>query len=215
MAVSSPGVHSKGRLLGRAYSGWAIPGIRPQDNPDASLYPAIAKHIEEKVEETGKKVLIKGYSGGTINSYAFMMSQTVEWRQKHIRAYIAWAPVFGGTISSINSVLYGWQVGGGDAGRCLGRSVAIKLPSVLWMWPHPGTSFGEWNNTEVLVETPIRNYTAYELDRLLEDSGLTETKALYDIEKNDYLGRFEPPMVDTYVYYGFGECRRKKNALFI
>jgi len=181
-------------------------GIRPQDdNPDAALYPEIAKHIEDVVEKAdGKKVVIKGCSGGTINSYAFIMSQTLEWRKKHILAWVPMSPVFGGTITSLESVLSGWQVGGGDAGRCLGRSVAIHLPSVLWMWPHPGTVEGEWNKTEVLIMTPSKNYTAYDLDRMLTDLGLPKSQALYDLEKNDLLGKFEPPMVDTYAFYGFG-----------
>ena len=86
-------------------------GIRPQDdNPDAALYPAMAAHIEKKVAETGKKVLIKGCSGGSINSYAFIMSRSFAWRQKHIKAWVVCGPVLGGTITSISSVLMGWQV---------------------------------------------------------------------------------------------------------
>lgn len=48
---------------------WWLSGIRPQDNPEASLYPLIADHIEKKVADTGKKVVVKGSSGGTINGY--------------------------------------------------------------------------------------------------------------------------------------------------
>mmetsp|Transcript_19881 Transcript_19881/g.59417 ORF Transcript_19881/g.59417 Transcript_19881/m.59417 type:complete len:481 (+) Transcript_19881:68-1510(+) len=182
-------------------------GIRPQDdNPDAALYPTIAKHIEEKVADKGLKVVIKGCSGGTINSYAFLMSQTQAWRDKHIKAWIPMSPVFGGTITSLQSVLTGWQVGGGDVGRCLGRSVAIHLPSVLWMWPHPGENDadGLWNRTETLVQTPSKNYTAYDLGEMLTDMGLTRTKALWELEKHDWLDAFPPPFVDTYSYYGYG-----------
>lgn len=68
------------------------------------------KHIEAKVEATGKKVVIKGCSGGTINSYAFIMKQSLAWRQKHIKAWIPMSPVFAGTISSLSSVVEGWQV---------------------------------------------------------------------------------------------------------
>ena len=168
------------------------------------MYPQIAKHVEEIVEKTGKKVLVQGYSGGTINSYAFLMSQTVAWRQKYVRAYIAWAPVFGGTIESVDSVTHGWQVGGGDVGRCLGRGIAIYLPSVLWMFPHPGEGYGEWNKTEVIIQTPKRNYTAYDWGQMFTDCGLEKTKTLYDLEKHDLLDKFLPPMVDTYVYYGYG-----------
>ena len=89
------------------------------------------------------------------------------------------------------------QVGGGDAGRCMGRKVAIRTPSVLWMWPHPGTKYGEWNSTEVLVQTPKKNYTAYHLGDLLDDMGLTQTKALWELERHDHLDTFAPPLIDT------------------
>jgi hypothetical protein len=89
------------------------------------------------------------------------------------------------------------QVGTGDAARCLGRKVAIHLPSVLWMWPHPGDKYGEWNRTEILVQTPKKNYTAYDLEEMLTDMGLALTKDLWNLEKNDLLGTFEPPMIDT------------------
>eukprot|EP00038_Savillea_parva_P017547 m.20739 g.20739 ORF g.20739 m.20739 type:complete len:471 (+) comp3822_c0_seq2:91-1503(+) len=183
---------------------WRYGGIRPQDNPDAALYPEIAKHIEDILNSTGKKVVIRGCSGGTINGYAFLMSQTKAWRQKHVMAFLAVAPVFGGTIESLESIVNGWMVGSGDQGRCLGRGVATHLPSVLWMWPHAGDGYGEWNKTEVLISTPVKNYTAYDLSEMLLDMGLPSTEKLYQLEKDDYLGKFEAPMIDTYVFYGYG-----------
>mmetsp|Transcript_135052 Transcript_135052/g.190989 ORF Transcript_135052/g.190989 Transcript_135052/m.190989 type:complete len:176 (+) Transcript_135052:3-530(+) len=72
------------------------------------------------------------------------------------------------------------------------------------MWPHPGSSEGYWNKTEVLIMTPSKNYTAFDFDRMLQDLGLPKTLALYDLEKNDLLNKFEPPMIDTYSFYGYG-----------
>lgn len=37
------------------------------------------------------------------------------------------------------------------------------------------------------------------------DVGLPATQLLYALEKNDLLGAFAPPMIDTYAYYGFGQ----------
>lgn len=65
------------------------------------------------------------------------------------------------------------------------------------MWPHPGDGPGQWNKTETLLQTPSKNYTAYDLAEVLTDMGLAKTKTLWDLEKNDYLGKFEPPMIDT------------------
>ena len=79
------------------------------------------------------------------------------------------------------------------------------MPKVYWMWPHPGTELGQWNNTEVIVSTPEKNYTAYDFDEMLTDMGCGKgPKNLYDLEKADLLGSFPPPLVDTYVFYGYG-----------
>jgi hypothetical protein len=63
---------------------WRYGGIRPQDNPDMALYPSIVKYVEETYEKdaTHRKVVVTGISGGTINAYAFLMSQPLAWRQK-------------------------------------------------------------------------------------------------------------------------------------
>ena len=113
--------------------------------------------IQKRYEKESKPVVVTGYSGGTINSYAFLMSQTLEWRQKYVLAHVQKNPVFGGTISSINSVLHGWGKGAMDL--CSGRKAAMFIPSVLWMWPRPGETQYDWNKTEVLVYSPTKNYT--------------------------------------------------------
>ena len=127
------------------------------------------RDVEETVEKTGKKVIVRGCSGGTINGYAFLMSQTEAWRKRHVMAFVAVAPVFGGTVSSLHSVLAGWKKAQMD--RCAGRAAAELLPSVLWMWPRKGL----WNRTETLVITKTKNYTAYDLDRMLLDMRLPKT----------------------------------------
>jgi len=168
-----------------------------------ALYPQVAQHIEEKVIATGKKVVVRGCSGGTINGYAFLMSQTKKWRDDNVLAFVAVSPVFGGTVSSLHSVLAGWKAGAMDI--CTGRAAALFVPSVYWMWPHPGVAPGQWNSSEVIVVTPSKNYTAADFDVMLQDMGCGKgPKNLYDLEKEDLLQTFPPPLVDTYVFYGYG-----------
>lgn len=182
---------------------WRYGGIRPQDNADMRLWPEIKQRVEEEYakHDPPKKVVVKGYSGGTIASYAFLMSQTLEWRQKHVMAWVLTSPVFGGTIASLHSILAGWKRGAMD--RCSGRAAALYVPSVLWMWPRPGESKYFWNRTETIVWTESRNYTAYDLEGMLRDMGLPKVASLYNLEKNDLLNSFAPPMIDTYAFYGY------------
>lgn len=160
-------------------------------------YPQIVAHIEDLVNKTGKKVIIKGTSGGTIASYGFLKSQSKKWVQDHVMAYIPVVPVFGGTVSSLLSVLYGWPRGAMK--QCVSRQAAMLVPSVLWMWPRAGEDAYSWNKTEILVETPSKNYTAYELEAMLDEMGLQSVKPMYQREKADLLDKFEPPYVDTFV----------------
>eukprot|EP00041_Stephanoeca_diplocostata_P028157 m.788166 g.788166 ORF g.788166 m.788166 type:complete len:461 (+) comp23314_c0_seq4:1973-3355(+) len=180
---------------------WRYGSIHPQQAPHTQLYPQIVAHIEDLVNKTGKKVIVKGTSGGTIASYGFLKSQTKKWVQDHVMAYVPVVPVFGGTVSSLLSVLYGWPRGAMK--QCVSRQAAMFVPSVLWMWPRPGEDAYNWNKTEVLVETPSKNYTAYELEAMLDQMGLQSVKPLYKREKADLLDRFEPPYVDTYAFYGY------------
>jgi hypothetical protein len=110
-------------------------------------------------------------------------------------AFVAKSPVFGGTISSVHSVLAGWARGAMT--RCPGRRAANYIPSVLWMWPRPGTDKWSWSKEETIVWTPAKNYTAYDLPQMLADMGLAGVKKLLELEIPDYLSKFAPPMVDT------------------
>lgn len=72
------------------------------------------------------------------------------------------------------------------------------------MFPRPGETQWFWNRTEVLVATKTKNYTAYDLPQMLTDMGLPKVRQLLELEIDDYLNKFEPPMVDTYAFYGYG-----------
>ena len=48
---------------------------------------------------------------------------------------------------------------------------ARAVPSVLWLLPRAGTNASvTWTTDDVLVSTPSRNYTAFDLDSLLQDA---------------------------------------------
>jgi hypothetical protein len=68
-------------------------------------------------------------------------------------------------VVTVNSV---WILKGQNGmDKCTGRSSAMFIPSVLWMWPRPGDDEYSWNRTEVIVYTEEKNYTAYDLPQML------------------------------------------------
>ena len=69
----------------------------------------------------GKKVVLYAHSGGTIVSYAFLMSQSEEWRKANILAYLPVVPV----TYIVTSTLYDMPLLGtrSDGGRCTTRRI--------------------------------------------------------------------------------------------
>lgn len=188
---------------------WRYGGIRPEVNRDEQMYDQLKEHIEALNENGTKRVILTANSGGTTVTYAFLMHMTLEWRQANIAAYVAQVPVYGGTLSSMQAVLVGFEKGKVDPDldpliKCLGRGAAIFLPSVLWYFPRPGTDEWHWHKDEVVVYTPSKNYSAYDLEQMLTDMGLDDTIAMLKLERDDLLDKFEAPGIDTYVFYGYG-----------
>jgi hypothetical protein len=50
------------------------------------LYTEVKHKAEALYAKAGLKVVVEGYSGGTIGAYAFLMHMTLEWRQKYVLA---------------------------------------------------------------------------------------------------------------------------------
>lgn len=53
-----------------------------------------------------------------------------------------------------------------------------------------------------VLRTPQQH--SYDFAEMLKDMGMSDSELIYAVEKADYLGKFEPPMIDTYVFYGYG-----------
>jgi hypothetical protein len=78
-----------------------------------------------------------------------------------------------------------------------------NLPSSYWTFPVRGTgkATNSWGPEEVLIKTPSKNYTAYDMPRLLDDLGLDRGKAMCEkMEKSPAKTNFPAPGIDTYVF---------------
>eukprot|EP00039_Didymoeca_costata_P023620 m.7705 g.7705 ORF g.7705 m.7705 type:complete len:486 (+) comp3759_c0_seq1:85-1542(+) len=180
---------------------WRYGGIRPQSNPDESLYTEVKEYIEKLNVNGTKRVVINAISGGTTSSYAFIMSQPLEWRKKNIAAWTPQVPVFGGTIASMGAFFKGWPRG--NLLQCMSRISAIFTPSVYWFWPRGGEGKYHWNKTETIVFTPTKNYTAFELYEMTSKM-CPKCGEMLKLEQEDLLNKFEAPGIDTYAFYGYG-----------
>ena len=65
----------------------------------------VARTVEKAYNLTGRKTIISGDSGGSVRSYAFLMSMGQAWVQKYIAGYIGMYGVYGGVMTSMVRVL--------------------------------------------------------------------------------------------------------------
>lgn len=89
----------------------------------------------------------------------------------------------------------------------LTRVLSRALPSLMWAFPRAGKNATySWTDSEPLIITPKKNYTAFEVKQLLQDLGRDEVAQaqLAFLETEPDLGAFASPGVPTFVTYGYG-----------
>jgi len=129
--------------------------------------------IENAVESTGKKAVIFSHSMRGPVSYMFLMSQSLEWRQKYIQRYIPVAPVWTGTniipfamiTNKILNISFELFSSIGYIFRDL-EGAYVLAPSLTY---YPDT---------LVATTDINTYTAKNLSMLLERVGVKNAEVL-------------------------------------
>lgn len=87
---------------------------------------------------------------------------------------------------------------------CVCTRSCIYTGSAISMAPSPSVSHRTGKNkTQVLVQTPTRNYTSSDYEALLHDLGLHESVMIYRHVFPQYLATLVPPGVS---YEGGGGC---------
>lgn len=86
------------------------------------------------------------------------------------------------------------------------RTLAQASPSLMWAFPRPGTeSNTSWTQDDVIVQTPSKNYTAFDIAELLADVDQAKNVDLYKyLSSESDLAALAAPGVDTYITYGTG-----------
>lgn len=99
-------------------------------------------------------VTIVSHSMGGLWSLHVFNTMSQEWKDKYIKKWIPISPAYGGSVDEMNIMV--------DKTKS-DRS----YESNYWLLPNKKL----WNNTEVLVSTPSKNYTIYDINDLFADAG--------------------------------------------
>ena len=169
-------------------------------------YSDLKDLIETMYTENGNtKVTIVVHSmGGPVSLYFFtsISEITQEWKDKYIHSYIPLSGAWAGG----NELVYS-EINGRDlledvefiSTNLLTKPIIRSFPSTAWLLPPASV----WN-TEVIVKTPTRSYTANDYEALFEDMGFPEGYTMYQNLQHINSG-WPAPNVPTHCFYGVGQ----------
>ncbi|EDQ88642.1 uncharacterized protein MONBRDRAFT_9050 [Monosiga brevicollis MX1] len=185
--------------------------------------PRLVEHAYN--QSGGRKVTLISVSWGPQATLAFLHRMTQSWKDKYLSMFIAESPLWSGSPLSLLTMTSGYEAPGVPNARLFMREVATLVHVIMDIFPRAGTSNTTFTREEVIIETPTRNYTAFDAEALLEDLGYGyKLPALRNIQNNSDLGELLDPGVDTFIQYGYDiptpgmnilQRREERDALFL
>ena len=86
------------------------------------------------------------------------------------------------------------------------RTLAQASPSLMWAFPRAGSAANtSWTRSDILVKTPSKSYTAFDIVELFTDTDQAKHIDLLDyLSTEPDMATLAAPAVDTFVSYGMG-----------
>ncbi len=163
-------------------------------NPDD--YVANTVKMIESFEEP---VLLVSHSMGGLWSHHLLSTQSQEWKDAHIAAWVPIAPAYGGTAKEMRLFASGDAEGIPSVSPSTVREEQRSYESNFWLLPNVDL----WGADEVIVNTPEKTYSAHDLDQFFVDIGYPDGQQIYKRLKAIY--DLSSPGVRTHVKYGTGK----------
>ncbi|VVB12094.1 unnamed protein product [Arabis nemorensis] len=190
-------------LLGAPYDfryGLAGPG---HPSRVASQFLQDLKHLVEKTsrENKGKPVILISHSLGGLFVLHFLNRNSPSWRSKYIKHFVSLATPWGGTVEQMKTFASGNTLGVPFVNPLLVRPQQRSSESNQWLLPSPNVFR---DKAKPLVVTPRVNYTAYEMDRFLEDIGFSQGVVPYNTRVLPLTEELVDPGVPITCIYGKG-----------
>ena len=150
----------------------------------------------------GCPVTLIGHSMGGLVSHHFLVNKVDQkWKDKYIKHYVTLASVWGGATSVLRAIMSGTQ----DQIFRFAKPVMLRqdqrsFPSFYWLLPKMNDKI--WSKTQVIVTTPTKNYTIFDIHELVKDlnyeDGIEKYSGVMKVSSQD----LAPPNVPTHCMYG-------------
>jgi len=175
---------------------------------DFRFGPQSQQHYFEKlrmlVEETylrsgSLKVSLVTHSMGGLLGLYFLQSQTREWLQQYVHSFVPLNTPWRGAVIQLNTYASGYNMGIDMIDPLVIRGEQRSYETGVYIMPLEHT----WNDTsQVLVETPRRNYTVKDYKKFFDDIRFSQGMEMMENVVN--FVNLTHPAVNTFCVYSFG-----------
>jgi len=174
--------------------------FRKAPNECEEYFVNFKKLVEDTYAENDQRplVLVAHSMGGPFMLY-FLNRQTQKWKDTHIRALVTLSGVWGGAVKALKVFASGDNLGIYVLSAWTLRGEQITSPSLAFLLP--SDSF--WSPDEILISTPLRNYTILDFEAYFNDMNLRNGYEMW-LDTKDMIHDLTPPGVEVHCLYGIG-----------
>lgn len=154
------------------------------------------------VEETyamnnNTPVTLLAHSMGGPMTLIMLQRQSQKWKDKFINSFITLSAVWAGSVKAIKVFAIGDDLGAYFLRESVLRNEQITSPSLGWLLP----SKLFWKETEILIQSDLKNYTLNNLQQYFIDIGVPNA---WEFRKDNekYQLDFTAPGVEVHCLYG-------------
>jgi len=171
--------------------------FRRAANEHGDYFTKVKELIEETFDRNNEtKVVLVCHSMGSIMMHYFLQQQTLAWKEKHIRALVSVAGVWGGTARALKVFAIGDNL---DSWFLNSKNLLWERtnPSLAWLMPQQEF----WDDNEVLVETEKQNFTRRNIGDFF-DGYKEHNMAMMVNDTKGLLGGLPAPQVEVFCIHG-------------
>ncbi|XP_050448560.1 phospholipase A2 group XV-like [Cataglyphis hispanica] len=192
MLVNNMGYVRNVSLRGAPYD------FRKGPNESEEFFAKLKTLVEETYAiNNNTPVTLLAHSMGGPMTLIMLQRQSQKWKDKYINSFITLSAVWAGSVKAIKVFAIGDDLGAYFLRESVLRSEQITSPSLGWLLP----SKLFWKETEILVQSDLKNYTLNNLQQYFIDIGIPNA---WEFRKDNekYQLDFTAPGVEVHCLYG-------------
>ncbi|KAM0732660.1 Lysosomal phospholipase A and acyltransferase [Formica fusca] len=192
MLVNNMGYVRNVSLRGAPYD------FRKGPNESEEFFAKLKNLVEETYAiNNNTPVTLLAHSMGGPMTLIMLQRQSQKWKAKYINSFITLSAVWAGSVKAIKVFAIGDDLGAYFLRESILRNEQITSPSLGWLLP----SKLFWKETEILIQSDLKNYTLNNLQQYFIDIGIPNA---WEFKKDNekYQLDFTAPGVEVHCLYG-------------